>query len=91
MPGTRDRRHGAASIATSLPSDRWRAFAQDDENRKLIVHLYTKRDALFIFLTHLDTDATNWRAEQAIRPAVVVNRKVWRGNRPGVALPHRNA
>lgn len=25
-------------------------------------------------------DATNWRAEQAIRPAVV-NRKVWGGNR----------
>ena len=27
-------------------------------------------------------DATNWRAEQAIRPAVV-NRKVWGGNRTG--------
>jgi transposase len=25
-------------------------------------------------------DATNWRAEQALRPAVV-NRKVWGGNR----------
>ena len=28
-------------------------------------------------------DATNWRAEQAIRPAVV-NRKVWGGNRTEV-------
>ena len=37
-------------------------------------------DALFTFLTHPDVDATNWRAEQAIRPAVV-NRKVWGGNR----------
>ena len=27
-----------------------------------------------------DTPATNWKAEQAIRPAVV-NRKVWGGNR----------
>jgi transposase len=29
---------------------------------------------------HDGVDATNWRAEQAIRPAVV-NRKVWGGNR----------
>jgi len=27
-------------------------------------------------------DATNWRAEQALRPAVVT-RKVWGGNRTG--------
>jgi transposase len=32
------------------------------------------------FLIDPQIDATNWRAEQAIRPAVV-NRKVWRGNR----------
>jgi transposase len=53
---------------------------QNDENRKLVAHLYAERDALFTFLTHPGTDATNWRAEQAIRPAVV-NRKVWGGNR----------
>ena len=34
---------------------------------------------LFTFLKH-DSAATNWRAEQALRPAVV-NRKVWGGNR----------
>ena len=50
---------------------------QNDENRKLVAHLYAERDALFTFLTHPGTDATNWRAEQAIRPAVV-NRKVGR-------------
>ena len=33
----------------------------------------------FWFLIHPRIDATNWRAEQAIRPAVV-NRKVWGGN-----------
>lgn len=33
---------------------------------------------LYLFVD--DLDATNWRAEQAIRPAVV-NRKVWGGNR----------
>jgi transposase len=35
---------------------------------------------LFSYLYDLDIDATNWRGEQAIRPAVV-NRKVWGGNR----------
>jgi len=52
----------------------------NDENRKLVKHLYAERQALFTFLTHDGVDATNWRAEQAIRPAVV-NRKVWGGNR----------
>ncbi len=52
----------------------------NDENRKLVKHLYNERAALFSFLTNEGVDATNWRAEQAIRPAVV-NRKVWGGNR----------
>jgi len=37
--------------------------------------------ALFSFLFDPSLDATNWRAEQALRPAVV-NRKVSGGNRP---------
>ena len=52
----------------------------NDECRKLVAHLYAEREALFTFLTHDGIDATSWRAEQAIRPAVV-NRKVWGGNR----------
>ena len=51
-----------------------------DECRKLVKHLVTETPALFTFLARPDLDATNWRAEQAIRPAVV-NRKVWGGNR----------
>ena len=51
-----------------------------DANRKLVAHLHNERHALFSFLRHYGTDATNWRGEQAIRPAVV-NRKVWGGNR----------
>ena len=51
-----------------------------DECRKLVAHLQREADALFSFLAIPDIDATNWRAEQAIRPAVV-NRKVWGGNR----------
>jgi transposase len=51
-----------------------------DECRKLVAHLVNERDALFTFVALPGIDATNWRAEQAIRPAVV-NRKVWGGNR----------
>lgn len=51
-----------------------------DECRKLVAHLVNERDALFTFLARPGIDATNWRAEHAIRPAVV-NRKVWGGNR----------
>ena len=51
-----------------------------DECRKLVAHLQRESGALLTFLTLADVDATNWRAEQAIRPAVV-NRKVWGGNR----------
>jgi len=39
-----------------------------------------ERHALFTFLTLDGVDATNWRGEQGVRPAVV-NRKVWGGNR----------
>ncbi|MGH3860106.1 IS66 family transposase [Actinokineospora sp.] len=51
-----------------------------DANRKLVAHLHNERHALFTFLTHPDVPATNWKAEQGVRPAVV-NRKVWGGNR----------
>ena len=49
-------------------------------NERLAAHLWANRKHLFTFLSHDGIDATNWRAEQAIRPAVV-NRKVWGGNR----------
>lgn len=52
----------------------------DEENRKLLKHLRHERDALFTFLRHPNVPATNYRAEQAVRPAVVT-RKVWGGNR----------
>jgi len=43
-------------------------------------HLHKHRDQLLTFLYEEDLEATNWPAEQAIRPAVV-NRKVCGGNR----------
>jgi transposase len=61
-----------------------------DANRRLIKHLRHERHALFAFLTIDGVDATNWRAEQGVRPAVV-NRKVWAGNRsdPGAETQGR--
>jgi transposase len=49
-------------------------------NERLAEHLWNHLGQLFTFLCHPDIDATNYRAEQALRPAVV-NRKVWGGNR----------
>jgi transposase len=51
-----------------------------DANRKLVAHLHHERDALFTFLARPDVPATNWKAEQGVRPAVV-NRKVSGGTR----------
>jgi transposase len=50
------------------------------QNQRLAHHLLRERDALFTFLICPGLEATNWRAEQAIRP-MVVTRKVWGGNR----------
>jgi transposase len=51
-----------------------------EPNRKLAKHVLGHTLNWFWFLIDPTIDATNWRAEQAIRPAVV-NRKVWGGNR----------
>lgn len=48
--------------------------------QRLAGHLSTELSAVFSFLFDDTLDATNWRAEQALRPAVV-NRKVSGGNR----------
>jgi transposase len=49
-------------------------------NERLANHLWNHCTQLFTFLKFPRIDATNHKAEQAIRPAVV-NRKVWGGNR----------
>jgi transposase len=48
--------------------------------QRFVRHLVTEADALLVFLANPAVDATNWRAEHAIRPAVVT-RKVCGGNR----------
>ena len=49
-------------------------------NDRLAAHLYHYAEQWFLFLLDPKIPATNYRGEQAIRPAVV-NRKVWGGNR----------
>jgi transposase len=49
-------------------------------NRRLLAHLDRERAHLFTFLRTPGVQATNWRAEHAIRPAVV-SRKNRGGNR----------
>jgi hypothetical protein len=49
-------------------------------NERLGQHLWAHRDDLFTFLRQPVLDATNWRAEPAIRFGVIL-RKVWSGNR----------
>jgi len=57
---------------------RWKPSNPD--NLRFVKHLRTEQPHLFTFLYDLDVEATNWWAEQAIRPAVVT-RKVCGGNR----------
>lgn len=51
--------------------------------QRLANHLWNHLGSWFCFLTEPQLPATNWAAEQALRPAVV-NRKVWGGNRTWV-------
>src|SRR5262249_55255208 len=51
-------------------------------NERLAQHLWGHRDDLFTFLRQPGLDATNWRAELAIRFGVIL-RKVW-GGRPAL-------
>jgi transposase len=49
-------------------------------NERLAQHLWAHRGDLFTFLRQPGLDATNWRAELAIRFGVIL-RKVWGGSR----------
>ena len=49
--------------------------------RRFHAHLIVEFDAIFSFLFDPTLDATNWRAEQALRPAVVTRKMCGGGNR----------
>jgi len=67
-----------ASMERLLQADHRRA-----ENQRLANHLRREQDALFTFLYCQGLEATNWRAEQAIRPMVVSAQSVGRQSHPG--------
>jgi transposase len=75
--------HAAAARADELDR-RMQALLEPPRsnaaNERLANHLWNHCTQLFTFLRFPGIDATNHKAEQAIRPAVV-NRKVWGGNR----------
>lgn len=78
--------HGLAT-ATGKIESRLRELLERNyrlaENQRLANHLIDEYPYLFSYLQCPGLDATNWRAEQALRPAVVA-RKVWGGNRTPV-------
>ena len=52
-----------------------------DDVQRFARHLEVELPALFSFLVDPDLDATNWRAEQALRPVVVTRKMCGGGNR----------
>lgn len=75
--------HGLASAAGRLQAALARLIDRSyrsEPNRRLAKHLDHEFEYLFTYLKIPGLEATNYRAEQAIRPAVVA-RKVWGGNR----------
>lgn len=75
--------HGLLVAVGKLCADLDRLLAGNpthEPNRRLLKHLRTEREALFTYLAVPGLPATNWPAEQAIRPAVVT-RKSCGGNR----------
>jgi transposase len=86
----RDRYHAGTMSAHGLAVARGRLITRLNERlgrpsqvpdaQRFAAHLDRELPAMWSFLFDPTIDATNWRAEQAIRPAVVT-RKVWGGNR----------
>ena len=86
----RDRRNAGGLSAHGLATARGQLLARlsrlidnppaHDDAERFAAHLASEFGAIFTFLWDPSVDATNWRAEQAIRPAVVI-RKVCGGNR----------
>jgi transposase len=77
--------HGLA-VARGHYIERLGVLLQRTPSRRLAVrrfqqHLIVEFDAIFSFLFDPTLDATNWRAEHALRPAVVTRKMCGGGNR----------
>jgi transposase len=76
--------HGLTSVRGRLISRLgtvlgWPSTVADVE--RFAAHLTVEFAAIFAFLFHATLDATNWRAEQALRPAVVTRKMAGGGKR----------
>jgi transposase len=89
---TRDRYHAGGvshhglAVARGHYIERLGQLLQRTPSRRLAVrrfqqHLIVEFDAIFSFLFDPTLDATNWRAEHALRPAVVTRKMCGGGNR----------
>jgi transposase len=89
---TRDRYHAGAvsdhglAVARGRYIERLGQLLARTPSRRLTVrrfqqHLIVEFDAIFSFLFDPTLDATNWRAEHALRPAVVTRKTCGGGNR----------
>lgn len=89
---TRDRYHAGGvsdhglAVARGHYVERLGRLLQRSPSRRLAVrrfqqHLIVEFDAIFSFLFDPTLDATNWRAEHALRPAVVTRKMCGGGNR----------
>jgi transposase len=87
---TRDRYHAGGlsdhGLARGHYVERLGQLLQRPPSRHLAIrrfqqHLIVEFDAIFSFLFDPTLDATNWRAEQALRPAVVTRKMCGGGNR----------
>lgn len=77
--------HGLA-VARGHYLERLGRLLERTPSRRLAIsrfqaHLIVEFDAIFSFLFDPTLDATNWRAEQALRPAVVTRKMCGGGNR----------
>ena len=75
-----------AAAPRSLRSDRLSALldrrpSRLADARRFATHLRTEFEAVFSFLFDPTLDATNWRAEHALRPAVITRKTCGGGNR----------
>src|SRR5262249_32174921 len=79
--------HHRLAVARGRPGDQLADLVFPPQanaaNERLAQHLWAHRDDLLTFLRQPGLDATNWRAELAIRFGVIL-RKVWGGSRTWV-------
>src|SRR5262249_17596827 len=81
--GLNETRTGKNTQHSLLALLRQSLYSRLAANERLAQHLWVHRDDLFTFLRQPGLDATNWRAELAIRFGVIL-RKVWGGSRTWV-------